>query len=357
MIKKRRTALDIPRVIATILIVLLHYHQFTGQIGVFFKGAFTFGFMVEFFFLLSGYLSFEKIKTINDGISFSEYLKQKAIRLFPMTMLSVALEVSGVLAHWLLCNDTKFGVVDLGSAVSVKYILLNLFGLSCWVDHESCAFVSWYVGVLIWCNILLYAIIYLSKRLKLSAYVFYFSMILIGLITSESSISLPIFNGWTCRGYMAFYFGLIISPIIKKISKNLKIMHAFIVAIILIGFAICYSFYPDETIVFKDTRFLLIFFYYPLVILLFEIPIISNILDNKILGIIGESTFDMYLLHLPMIVWMHDFIYIFRLQIDYSSLYFTIIFLLSVFIVGLCSCYLIEKPITKYLKRKLSYDS
>ena len=56
---ERNDGLDIIKVIATIIIVFHHYQQVTGVIfdGInFYGGKFPFGYVVELFFIISGYV-------------------------------------------------------------------------------------------------------------------------------------------------------------------------------------------------------------------------------------------------------------------------------------------------------------
>ena len=61
---ERKYSLDVLRIIATILIVFHHYGQVTGlylegHIN-YWNGRFYFGYVVEFFFLLSGYFMYRE---------------------------------------------------------------------------------------------------------------------------------------------------------------------------------------------------------------------------------------------------------------------------------------------------------
>ena len=72
MEKKRNYSLDFFKIIATILIVFHHYQQILsiefGEIN-FYGGKFYFGYLVEFFFLISGFLMFNYIERIKEGLT------------------------------------------------------------------------------------------------------------------------------------------------------------------------------------------------------------------------------------------------------------------------------------------------
>lgn len=68
---QRNYSLDVLRIIATVLIVFHHYQQATGAFFEgclnFFNGRFYFGYIVEFFFLLSGFFMVNYRNWIENG--------------------------------------------------------------------------------------------------------------------------------------------------------------------------------------------------------------------------------------------------------------------------------------------------
>jgi len=74
--KKRNYGLDFLKIVATILIVFHHYQQVLNVefAGInFFGGKFYFGYLVELFFLISGFLMFKYIERIKQGLTFKEF--------------------------------------------------------------------------------------------------------------------------------------------------------------------------------------------------------------------------------------------------------------------------------------------
>lgn len=86
--QKRDYSLDFIKIIATIIIVFHHYQQVTGVIfdrGInFYNGIFYFGYVVELFFIISGYLMFDYIEKIYSGLDFKNFFTKRFIRIFPM---------------------------------------------------------------------------------------------------------------------------------------------------------------------------------------------------------------------------------------------------------------------------------
>lgn len=120
-IDKRNYSLDVIKIIATILIVFHHYQQVTGtkfQLMNFYDGNFQFGFIVELFFIISGYLTFKYIKKIENGELFKDFYLKKAKRLLPLVAISVV--VSAILqivykilySQWYFVDISLFGIIS-----------------------------------------------------------------------------------------------------------------------------------------------------------------------------------------------------------------------------------------------------
>lgn len=90
---QREHGLDFVKVIATLLIVLHHYWQVQNvhidNFVNFYGGKFYFGYIVELFFVLSGFFMLGSIKRINDGQSFRDFFVKKYMRFQPLVMISV----------------------------------------------------------------------------------------------------------------------------------------------------------------------------------------------------------------------------------------------------------------------------
>lgn len=89
--KKRNYGLDFLKIVATILIVFHHYQQI---LNIEFKGInfygrkFYFGYLVEFFFLVSGFLMFNYIEKIKVGLTFKDFFIRRIIRLMPLIIIA-----------------------------------------------------------------------------------------------------------------------------------------------------------------------------------------------------------------------------------------------------------------------------
>ena len=91
MTRRRDHSLDFLKITATLVIVLHHYERAFGthfSALNFGNGSFYFGYMVELFFMISGFIAFSSIKKIQEGLSFDKYFSGKFMRLFPLAAIS-----------------------------------------------------------------------------------------------------------------------------------------------------------------------------------------------------------------------------------------------------------------------------
>lgn len=125
---KRIYTLDAIKLICTVLILFHHYMQvfpFETNGIKFFGGKFYFGFLVELFFILSGYFMGNKLeKAFSQG--FCNFFMSKLIRLFPMCIISTVCYI-GLRFIYVAFFDGDLGVEPYG-LWSCICAILNLRG-------------------------------------------------------------------------------------------------------------------------------------------------------------------------------------------------------------------------------------
>ena len=158
---ERSYPLDFLKILATIIIVFHHFQQTTGITyeGTvnFYYGKFYFGYVVELFFVLSGFFMLRYIKKIQNGLSFQEFYLKRAFRLLPLVACSaivyeVLLEVYHFLyrTSWFDVEVTLFGVLTTSLGIQSGWAFSN----------PSVNNPVWYISVLLLC----YAVFYLLTR-------------------------------------------------------------------------------------------------------------------------------------------------------------------------------------------------
>lgn len=218
---ERKNSLDVLRIVATILIVFHHYQQttgayFEGHIN-YWAGKLYFGYVVEFFFLLSGYFMYRYIQRINDGMSFKGFFLPRAARLLPLVFFSGITYEVFLYIYQRVCGGDWFGV-----SISVWGVIINALGIQDgWVfQNPMVNNPTWYISVLLLCYVVFYLLIYLSKRWKVPHTYLFLFMILLGCGAQTYGLNLPFLNGSSSRGYYAFFFGVLFAQGMEGLEKR-----------------------------------------------------------------------------------------------------------------------------------------
>ena len=111
--KNRQYSLDFIKIVATIFIVFHHYQQFISGVfenGInYYGGIFNFGYMVELFFVLSGYFMYPYMKKIKQELSFKKFFTTRYLRLIPL------LAIAAFSYQFLIClaNTIISSIIDI----------------------------------------------------------------------------------------------------------------------------------------------------------------------------------------------------------------------------------------------------
>lgn len=229
MDRERNYSLDVLRITATVLIIFHHYQQITGAYFEghinFFNGKFYFGYLVEFFFLLSGYFMYRYIEKIREGLSFKVFFVPRALRLLPLVFISgVAYEVL-LYTYQKVCDGDWFGI-----SITVWGVIINALGVQDgWVfANPMVNNPTWYISVLMLCYVVFYLLTYLSNRWQVPHVYLFIFMVLLGCGVQTYGLNLPFLNGSSCRGYYAFFFGVLLSEWLEKLNATKRSEYIYI---------------------------------------------------------------------------------------------------------------------------------
>ncbi len=355
--EKRNYCLDVLKIIATVIIVFHHYQQIfviTFPSGInyfdFVGGGFNFAYIVELFFVLSGYLLYKYVNKINEGLTFNKFISKRLLRLLPMLAISaMGYEIVIALGHYwrspfIIQNSmhvTVWGFITCALGIQEGWGVTDY-----WVNHPI-----WYVSVLIWCYVLFFFVTWLAKKLQTSPVKFYVFIIILGIGVNTYSISLPFLNAQMSRGYTAVFTGVILASLITNNHINVsswKVQLASL-ATIAIG-AYCYIFHYSWVL--EGFPYLLTFVFYPAICIAVQSNIFKAIFKFSWIGIIGRITFDVYIWHCTVLVairWMRDLYWFDFDLLQRKWMYFI---LLIVILVGTVSYFFIETPINKWISKK-----
>lgn len=231
MKESRKILPDILRVVLTACVLFHHYQQLTGTFfyrGInFYGGKFYFGYIVEVFFLMSGFFMVPYVAKIRDKMSFPAFFGKRLIRLLPSMIAATIFYDIALFFYVRLCNGTLRYPTD----INVFGSIVTALGLGSWSITKDFEInpICWYVSVLLLCYILMYIFVFLSKITKIPAGIMLSIPMIAGVIithVTEFSV-IPFLSTRIARGYIHFFGGLLLGIIItglfgKKSDSDLK---------------------------------------------------------------------------------------------------------------------------------------
>ncbi len=223
MKESRKILPDILRVVLTACVLFHHYQQLTGTFfyrGInFYGGKFYFGYIVEVFFLMSGFFMVPYVAKIRDKMSFPVFFGKRLIRLLPSMIAATIFYDIALFFYVRLCNGTLRYPTD----INVFGSIVTALGLGSWSITKDFEInpICWYVSVLLLCYILMYIFVFLSKITKIPAGIMLSIPMIAGVVithVTEFSV-IPFLSTRIARGYIHFFGGLLIGIIITGLFK------------------------------------------------------------------------------------------------------------------------------------------
>lgn len=331
---------DALKVVASALIVFLHFQQMTGVThnGInFYGGRFHFGLVVEFFFILSGLFAERYIQRIEAGLSFKTFYLRRFFRLFPVTALSV-------LAH-VVIHTLRFHALEgtwENSKLSIWKLLLTVLGIQDgWVTtNPKINNPLWYISVLLLCEVLFYFTCFYARRKKIPVLYLHIMLILLGIGIRTYGLNTMFLNVDTARGYVAFFWGVILAGILRTVQpKGIPIL---ISVVVVTGIPVLI--WQQSCLVAEGMTYLMVFLFYPALLLLCMAQPVKKLFRYPWISILGAISFDVYVWHENCMELMFYSIQRFGLSISLGRYRTMLAFYLLSCVVGVLSYYLVEKP-------------
>ena len=336
--KKREYSLDVLKIIGTLIIVVYH---FQGNFGVhygpvdFAGGKFYFGYIVELFFMLSGYFAESYKSRIENGMTFDEYFSARFLRLIPVIFVCTVL-YTGLFTWFWRGNNIKLWSalitalgIQTGGAFNEVYVNSQL----------------WFVSVLLICYAVFFLVTRLGARKSIDRRYLYALVIIAGISSSTYGINLPFWNPNVGRGYIAFFIGLLLAGAIKNRTVTWKLAGPCLgVAAILTGLIIFFY----KTVEYNLVYFL-DFILYPCIIIVFRSEFFRKIFNWKYIGTMAGISFNTYVWHLDFNTLSCEFLKSLNLSVDYTKFSTEIIYVLLEFGIGALSYFFLEKPLNRLL--------
>lgn len=344
---ERNYALDFLKVIGTMLIFFHHYQQVTGAYFSevnFYCGRFDFAYIVELFFLLSGYFMYSYEDKIKEGLDFKTFFGKRASRLLPIVAVSAVAfnlvnrfyrKAYGI--NWLAMPMTLWGTITTSLGITEGWGLQESY-----VNYPT-----WYISALLLTYCVFYFIVYIAKRCKIPTEYMYIVMICIGMGGLTYSMDQTFLTFGTSRAYYSFFYGILLKKYIdnKGISKKMIWISSIIAIIMPIMIA------NDTAYMTDGINYMMTYFFYPAIIILLHTDVAKKIFKWKFIGKLSEISYNVYVWHLLILIVLISANRLWELNIQYNNVFVMIASLIVSFIVGTLSHYFIEKPINRYIDK------
>jgi len=345
--KSRFFSLDFLKFLLTICIVCHHFQMDTGTVYQkfpffnFHGGPFYFGYMVEFFFIISGFcaaLGFEKRPPEN----FKNYFINKCIRIYPMAMISVVFCIPVWFVYRIVFGEFTMGITP-GIWRTVNSLLLT-FQTGGGYNDLGINNPIWYLCVLLYMYVVFYCVVWASKKLGINKIYGFIFLMFLGVAVLKNGYRIPFFNGQSARGYTAFFLGTILYHLYEKVShKTLTIASCVVFLLCLVCASLKYHLFFD------DVQMIFTFLVWPSVLFIF---LSFERICPKLFSVLGGLSFEMYLWHAPFIVLTKTFRQLINPNFFFAR-WFMLCFVIFMISIGFILYKYAEIPLTKFLKNRL----
>lgn len=341
--KKYVGNLDIIKIIAASCIVFHHYQQtyavkFGGGIE-FYGGSIGFGYLVELFFIISGFLA---AYTYKEQTRFKDYILSKLKRYYPFAFFACIACLIIALVYYTISGKQLFDL-----SYSIIQIITSLFLVHTgYIETGELGInnPTWYLCILTLCYIIYFFMKKIfSKNAICDTYgfaVISLCMIPLYYAVTHWDLKIPLLYHGNVRGYGSFFLGVALCIVWQRLKKkqiillNVTLSILGIIGVCLKGFSNWY---------------ILTYFVFPAIVI-FTL-IIPNT-KSKAIKYAGGISFEVYLWHVPLLG-------IFTLILDTNELilehtYITMLLFCAVaWIWGTFIYFAIEKPLGKLLQKKI----
>lgn len=338
--------LDITKFVLALIIVFHHYQQcilgdYRFKYINFWDGEIYGGYACEFFFVISGFVA-----AINTNITektFGQYIKKKALRIYPMAVLSVVGFVIAQIVHKLLVGEA-FGGVTPSIWRALNSVLLTFAGGAVSDIGLGLNNPLWYAGVLMLCYSWLYLLCYIAKKADVHVEILCAGMSILGLAGMQYFIEIPFLNSYSERGYAAFFLGVVLHYFYKNVNnRNVLCLSSGIILIctVLLGWL-------DFDTYFDNVWGILTYLIFPT--MLFVLLWVGRNLKSEKWSDLGKISFEIYIWHFPLIVILIAICSYLKSNVLYSNGAMLVLCALVVAF-AIAMYYLIEQRLNAVLKK------
>ena len=245
---------------------------------------------VELYFAISGFLIARKYSELKNGITLHQYITPKLKRIMPCFFVSNLIVMVCAIIEKCFVGSKLMPTPNLWA-----------FFASCtpfytgWITNDGpIDSVGWFISVLFLCYIIYYFLCKVKK--KQTYFIICCLIILVGINGYQLDFSLPFLYKQACRGYMAFFVGVLMFHLLTSEFNKKGIAVAGIAFL-----AILLPFEVRFNNVVGNATFFTIFIIIPILMLaVTSIKWVQKILSARPVLHLGRMSMSIYLIHHPI---------------------------------------------------------
>lgn len=319
-------------------------------------------FMVELFFLLSGFLMFyshaRRIACKERGGA--EFLYDRFARLYP-TYFTTLLYCAGLVVISRLFDLNVYFAASTITNFVLGLFMVHYIGFT--PPEYSFDFPAWFLSALLLCYISFYLIAKKGttkgRQILGICIMLMFGLMCFRIYQISPQIYFPITNLDVGRGMISFYVGGLLSYVYKSINgakvrkRKLLIITLWITVVLVCYFAIRRFEDRSFEIILGDTRQFCSLFLFPLFVLaVLSTPLLVSLLECSVFRFLGAISYDIFLWHFPIIQTINIVKEITEWNIPYDSPLFFAAYYGIIISVAVLSYRLITVPGKNFLMAK-----
>ena len=345
MIEKKYNLIQILRGFAAVFVMLYHATRHYQEKGlVFLNGIFKHGYFgVDVFFVLNGFVIYYSSQKYLENGNYLEFIKKRFIRIYPSFWLFLLfpLTVVFLVAPQYIVARSAFEPINF---INILVLFFN---------HPQISQVTWTLSFELYFYILFFLMIF-NKNFK-------YLIVLILIFATIQLIDKNIFSNLYFQKYLfsplllEFFLGVLIVYIINKTLKNHQVWYWVLLTISMIYFVFIDYLSSNNIIeITKHNRVLnfeLASFLLILSLVLLEK--FNNVQSSKILIVIGDSSYVLYLIHSIILSFIDSKLILSGRFVIINKEIATILACFFIIFLSIFIHLIIEKPMLKYLNKAM----
>ena len=286
-------SLDLLKVVAIVIIACHHQQDYGVRYAFlnFYGGRITWGYLVELFFTISGFVTVVSDKKRGDPTGVLKPFLHRFVRIWPMAALSVVVYFVIDLLHLGIAGQWYCGQPITAPSLVLSFFLV----FSGWiVGVHGVNNPIWFLSVLLLCYLIFYLMRAACRRLNVPMWPLCLAVVILGTAAQESEWNLPfLMAGSSARGDVSFFIGVLLAELVPRVKRTRLVSATSLVLFVLLALrtVLVAPLRGDEW----ATDALLL---WPLLVVFATLSRgVNEMCDNKVVSTLSGMNYEFYVWH------------------------------------------------------------